>query len=30
MRFETIIDGRAQPAVYSGTPYYRAFTDARR
>jgi len=30
MRFDTIIDGRAQRAVYSGTPYYRAFTDARR
>ncbi len=30
MRFDTIIDGRAQRAVYSGTPYCRAFTDARR
>jgi CubicO group peptidase (beta-lactamase class C family) len=26
MRFDTIIDGRAQRVVYSGTPYYRAFT----
>jgi hypothetical protein len=23
--FDTEIDGRAQRAVYSGTPYYRAF-----
>lgn len=27
LRFDTVIDGRAQRAVYSGTPYYRAFTD---
>jgi hypothetical protein len=27
MHFDTIIDGRAQRAVYSGTPYYRAFTS---
>jgi len=26
MRFDTLIDGRAQRAVYSGTSYYRAFT----
>jgi hypothetical protein len=26
MHFDTVIDGRAQRAVYSGTPYYRAFT----
>jgi CubicO group peptidase (beta-lactamase class C family) len=26
MQFDTVIDGRAQRAVYSGTPYYRAFT----
>jgi hypothetical protein len=24
--FDSFIDGRAQRAVYSGTPYYRAFT----
>ena len=24
--FDTVIDGRAQRALYSGTPYYRAFT----
>ena len=27
MRFDTQINGRAQRAVYSGTPYYRAFTS---
>jgi CubicO group peptidase (beta-lactamase class C family) len=26
LRFDTVIDGRAQRATYSGTPYYRAFT----
>jgi hypothetical protein len=26
LRFDTLIDGRAQRAIYSGTPYYRAFT----
>jgi CubicO group peptidase (beta-lactamase class C family) len=26
LRFDTVIDGRAQRAIYSGTPYYRAFT----
>jgi CubicO group peptidase (beta-lactamase class C family) len=26
MRFDTVIDGRAQRALYSGTPYYRALT----
>jgi hypothetical protein len=27
MHFDTIIDGRPHRAVYSRTPYYRAFTD---
>jgi Beta-lactamase len=27
LRFDTVIDGRAQRALYSGTPYYRAFTS---
>ena len=27
MRFDIVMDGRAQRAVYSGTPYYRAFTS---
>ena len=27
LRFDTVIDGLAQRAVYSGSPYYRAFTD---
>jgi hypothetical protein len=27
LRFDTIIDGRAQRAVHSGTPYYRAPTQ---
>ena len=27
MRFDTVMDGLAQRAVYSGTPYYRAFTS---
>jgi CubicO group peptidase (beta-lactamase class C family) len=27
MHFDTVMEGRAQRAVYSGTPYYRAFTD---
>jgi CubicO group peptidase (beta-lactamase class C family) len=27
MHFDTVIQGRAQRAIYSGTPYYRAFTD---
>jgi hypothetical protein len=26
LRFDTIVGGRAQRAVLSGTPYYRAFT----
>jgi len=26
LRFDTVIDGRAQRAIYSGTPYYRSFT----
>ena len=26
LRFDTVIDGLAQRASYSGTPYYRAFT----
>ena len=26
LRFDTVIGGRAQRAIYSGTPYYRAFT----
>jgi len=25
LRFDTVVDGRAQRAIYSGTPYYRAF-----
>jgi CubicO group peptidase (beta-lactamase class C family) len=28
LRFDTVIDGRAQRAVFSGTPYYRAFTGS--
>jgi CubicO group peptidase (beta-lactamase class C family) len=27
LRFDTVVDGVAQRAVYSGTPYYRAFTS---
>jgi hypothetical protein len=27
LAFDTVIDGRAQRALYSGTPYYRAFTS---
>ena len=27
LSFDTVIGGRAQRAVYSGTPYYRAFTE---
>ena len=26
MRFDTVVDGLAQRAVFSGTPYYRAFS----
>jgi CubicO group peptidase (beta-lactamase class C family) len=28
LRFDTVIDGRAQRALLSGTPYYRAFTGS--
>jgi Beta-lactamase len=30
MRFDTMVNGRAQRAILSGTPYYRAFTGAPR
>jgi len=30
LRFDTVIDGRAQRAILSGTPYYRAFRPAGR
>ena len=28
LAFDTVLDGHAQRAVYSGTPYYRAFTSS--
>jgi hypothetical protein len=28
MRFDTMVNGRAQRAILSGTPYYRAFTGS--
>ena len=29
MRFDTVVDGLAQRAIFSGTPYYRAFSPGR-